>query len=318
MQNKLTITEPELIDMFANIEGHYSDLVTWEGIKLEQLLRNAQYGDVVNKNGVVHLPIILRLQTQDQLNTVTHSMCEVLIEHCKVPVSVVVPGSLVTFSRIQMDLLNKSNVTLVADNALRVVCADMALKATDHLKFPVVNELTLHRSVVDIDFQPRTINKLIIVNCSKFENISKISTQYVTIKYDKENEIPTNWNIFPRELLYLQIAKIKRISLFPSDQQSETACVIPAEKINNISKRFTFLGEFALRIGKDTFDGPIRIVSFAMIDIKELKYKIDDNESPLLKALNVWYLYRYDSASLEDVLNLQEALIEQGLSQYAK
>lgn len=77
MQNKLTITEPELIDMFANIEGHYSDLVTWEGIKLEQLLRNAQYGDVVNKNGVVHLPIILRLQTHDAVVRAQEEMIEI-------------------------------------------------------------------------------------------------------------------------------------------------------------------------------------------------------------------------------------------------
>ena len=153
MLNNLTITELELIDMFANIEGHYSDLVTWEDNKLEHLLRHAQQGDLVDEKGVVPLPIILRLQPQDQMNTVTHSMCEVLIEHCKVPVTVVVPGSLVTFSRIQTELLEKSNVTLIADKALRVVCADMVLKRSTHLKFPIVNELTLQRSVIDSNFE---------------------------------------------------------------------------------------------------------------------------------------------------------------------
>lgn len=317
MLNNLTITELELIDMFANIEGHYSDLVTWEDNKLEHLLRHAQQGDLVDEKGVVPLPIILRLQPQDQMNTVTHSMCEVLIEHCKVPVTVVVPGSLVTFSRIQTELLEKSNVTLIADKALRVVCADMVLKRSTHLKFPIVNELTLQRSVIDSNFEQKTISKLLIVNCSKFDNLEKISAINVTIKYSSTDEIPTHWHMFSRELKYLHIGKQTKLQLFKNDPP-ENICVIPVEKINNIAKYFTYIGEFALRVGADKFSGPIKLVSFALVDIGKFAYKIEDDEPSLLKALNVWCIYRDDIASLGDVLNLQEALIEHGLSKYAK
>ncbi len=319
MQNNLTITEPELMELFTHLEERLPGILSWEDVTLENMLRSAQmFNDMVDVNNTVNLPIVLKLRFDDQANTITKAMCDALIDICSVQLHIVISTRVVCFDGVDLNRLDQSNVTFLMKEVIKIYCVNMVFKLTPHVQcYPVLNALILSRSTLDSNVGELRVSNISFDACTSFENVEKVHTSAVLIKYTTADEIPTNWKNFPSTLSRLSICKIGS-SVTTVGVIQTASCEIPAEKLNNLIKHIHSINDFTLRTEQDVFSGPINMVSLATKKIKSLTYKTT-GDSNLTAALHLLYMSDLPSlnTNTEQFLTFQEILIEQGLSRYA-
>ena len=268
-------------------------------------------------------PLTLLFNTDKQGNELDGESLKTIIKCCVVPTIVKIIGQLVTFDGMDFNELQSSNVTILCHEATIVSFKNVHFEPNDHLKIPHLYNLELIASTIgnisETVFKQGS-GTLFLLSMFDFSNIHQI-TGYddVCILYDDVDGIPSNWSGFPKSLSKLRIEHRTNIS-FSSDPFKIKNIVIPAMKINNMIRHFSSLYEFILRLYNDKLDGPINIVSLFMLNIKQFTFRVDSSQADLTEALFILHMSLNSTpfTCVDEVVELQEKLIDTGLSKYAR